>query len=72
MDFELSEEQRLLNDSVERLIAERYDFEARKSFAQEPGGLSRALWRQYAELGLLGAAVRRRATAASAAARSRR
>jgi pimeloyl-CoA dehydrogenase small subunit len=53
MDFELSEEQRLLRESVERLLADRYEFEARKRFAQEPGGFSEELWRQYAELGLL-------------------
>jgi pimeloyl-CoA dehydrogenase small subunit len=53
MDFELSEEQSLLRESVNRLLADRYDFEARKHFAQEAGGFSEALWRQYAELGLL-------------------
>ncbi len=35
MDFELSEEQRLLKDSVERLTTQRYDFEARKKFMAE-------------------------------------
>jgi pimeloyl-CoA dehydrogenase small subunit len=52
MDFELSEEQRLLKDSVERLTTERYDFEARKKYMKEPDGWSRALWKQYADLGL--------------------
>src|SRR5215212_7574612 len=54
MDFDFSDEQRLLKDSVERLISDRYDFETRKRYAQEPDGFSRALWTQYAELGLLG------------------
>jgi pimeloyl-CoA dehydrogenase small subunit len=54
MDFELSEEQRLLKDSVERLFADRYDFEARKRFMQSADGWSRDVWKQYAELGLLG------------------
>lgn len=54
MDFDLSEEQRLLKDSVERLFAERYAFEARKDYAKAPEGFSRDVWRQYAELGLLG------------------
>src|SRR5262249_61105065 len=54
MDFELSEEQRLLKDSVERLVADRYDFSARQRFMQKPTGFSRELWHQYAELGLLG------------------
>lgn len=53
MDFELSEEQRLLRDSVERLLSEQYDFEARRKYAQEPDGFSRKLWKQYADLGLL-------------------
>ena len=61
MDFDLTDEQRLLNDSVERLFADQYALRARKRYAQEPGGYSRALWAQYAELGLLGAAVRGRA-----------
>src|SRR4051812_29281790 len=54
MDFELSEEQRLLKDSVERLVADRYGFEQRTSYAREAEGWSRTLWAQYAELGLLG------------------
>jgi alkylation response protein AidB-like acyl-CoA dehydrogenase len=54
MDFGLSEEQRLLKDSVERLLADRYDFESRKRFMQSADGWSRELWQQYAELGLLG------------------
>jgi len=54
MDFDLSEEQRLLRDSVERLIADRYSFEQRKQIASEPDGWSRAMWAQFAEVGLLG------------------
>ena len=54
MDFELSEEQRLLKQSVERLVADRYGFEQRTTYMKEPQGWSRALWKQYAELGLLG------------------
>src|SRR5712691_4091252 len=54
MDFAFNDEQRLLKDSVERLLADRYGFEARQRFMKEPAGWSRALWRGYAELGLLG------------------
>jgi pimeloyl-CoA dehydrogenase small subunit len=54
MDFELSEEQRLLRDSVERLLADHYTFDKRRAYLGEPDGWSRALWAQYAELGLLG------------------
>lgn len=54
MDFDLTEEQRLLKESVDRLIADRYTFEQRKKYMTEPDGWSRDLWSQYAELGLLG------------------
>ena len=54
MDFDLSDEQRLLRDSVDRLIADRYGFEQRRRYAREPNGWSRANWAQFAELGLLG------------------
>jgi len=54
MDFSLSEDQRLLTDSVTRLLADRYTFEARRGYQKEPDGWSGALWSQYAELGLLG------------------
>jgi pimeloyl-CoA dehydrogenase small subunit len=54
MDFDLSEEQRLLKESLDRLVGNRYAFEQRKSYGQSPEGWSRALWAQYAELGLLG------------------
>src|SRR5260370_8611268 len=54
MDFDFSEEQRLLRDSVDRLVADHYTFDKRKSYLAEPEGWSRALWSQYAELGLLG------------------
>src|SRR5690242_17450443 len=53
MDFELSDEQKLLKDSVEGLLADQYDFEARRRYAQETDGFSRKLWKRYAELGLL-------------------
>ena len=54
MDFELTEEQRLLRASVERLLADRYSFDKRRGYLSEPEGWSRDLWAQYAELGLLG------------------
>src|SRR5271163_3314102 len=53
MDFDLSEEQRLLKESLDRLIGDRYAFEQRKGYAQSPEGWSRAMWEQLAELGLL-------------------
>lgn len=54
MDFDLSEDQRLLQDSISRLLADRYSFEARRGYLKEAEGWSTELWSQYAELGLLG------------------
>jgi len=54
MDFDLTEEQRLLKESLDRLIGDRYAFEQRKSYCQNPEGWSRDMWAQFAELGLLG------------------
>jgi pimeloyl-CoA dehydrogenase small subunit len=54
MDFDFSDDQRLLKDSVSRLIADKYSFEQRKKIAREPEGWSRAIWTAFSELGLLG------------------
>ncbi len=54
MDFDLSEEQRLLADNVTRLLKDHCSFENRKTHQATPLGFSEELWRRYAELGLLG------------------
>jgi pimeloyl-CoA dehydrogenase small subunit len=54
MDFNLTEEQRLLRESVERLLADHYGFDKRRAYLAQPDGWSRTLWAKYAELGLLG------------------
>jgi pimeloyl-CoA dehydrogenase small subunit len=54
MDFDLSEEQRLLKESVDGLLNDSYDFDARKKYMKEKGGWSRAFWGKLAEQGLLG------------------
>ena len=54
MDFDVNDDQRLLRDSVDRLIADRYGFEQRQRYAREADGWSRANWAQFADLGLLG------------------
>ncbi len=54
MDFDISEDQRLLQDSVSRLLGDTYAFEQRKQHIQLPEGWSREVWNSYAELGLLG------------------
>ena len=54
MDFDLSEEQRLLKESVDGLLNDSYDFDARKKYRAEKGGWSKAVWSKLAEQGLLG------------------
>src|SRR6478752_6559765 len=54
MDFDLSEEQRLLKESVDGLLGSSYGFEQRKKYMAEKGGWSKSLWGKLAEQGLLG------------------
>jgi pimeloyl-CoA dehydrogenase small subunit len=54
MDFDLSEEQRLLKESVDGLLGSSYEFEQRKKYMAEKGGWSKSLWSKLAEQGLLG------------------
>jgi pimeloyl-CoA dehydrogenase small subunit len=56
MDFDLSDEQRQLKESVSRLLTDAYDdLNKRKVYTKEPTGYSAALWQQYADLGILAA-----------------
>jgi pimeloyl-CoA dehydrogenase small subunit len=55
MDFDLSPEQQQIADNLARLMKDKYGFEARKGYAAQPHGYAPDLWRQYADLGLLGA-----------------
>lgn len=54
MDFEQSDEQRLLRESVDRLLADHYGFAQRRGYLAEPDGFSTQMWSRYAEQGLLG------------------
>lgn len=53
MDFNVSEEQTALQDTLRRFIAKDYGFEQRRTLARSGEGFSRDAWRQYAKLGLL-------------------
>jgi alkylation response protein AidB-like acyl-CoA dehydrogenase len=57
MDLSWSSEQQQLRDSVERWVAQAYPFETRRKLAASEPGFSRDNWRQFAELGWLGAAL---------------
>jgi pimeloyl-CoA dehydrogenase small subunit len=54
VDFDYTEEQRLLDETMRRLVKDEYEFAKRKKYQTEPQGFSPALWATYAELGLLG------------------
>ncbi|MGB0210637.1 acyl-CoA dehydrogenase family protein [Algiphilus sp.] len=53
MNFDLSDEQRLLGDTIDRLIERDYSFEQRGACLQEAGGWSRRFWGLLAEQGFL-------------------
>ncbi|WP_166365843.1 acyl-CoA dehydrogenase family protein [Pseudomonas akapageensis] len=52
MDFTLSSEQQMLQDTVARLARDHYSFEARKGYYRSEAGMSPDFWNQLAELGL--------------------
>src|SRR6266496_2921815 len=54
MDLELSDEQKMLADTVNGLLEKKYDANLRLKLLESDDGWSRDMWRQYADLGLLG------------------
>lgn len=55
MDIQLTEEQELLRGSIQRLLRDRYDFDARRKIVATDEGWSRKHWSAFAELGLCAA-----------------
>jgi alkylation response protein AidB-like acyl-CoA dehydrogenase len=58
MNFEHTEERRMLADSLNRFIAEQYSFETRNKIVGTAQGFSSEIWQQFAELGVIGALFR--------------
>jgi len=54
MDFDYSEEQRLLADTLKRFLADHYTFDARAKIIASAAGYSEDIWAAFAEMGLLG------------------
>ena len=54
MNFELSDDQRQLQDGVERLLADQYSFAQRSAIAAAEPGYSRTVWQKLAEMGITG------------------
>jgi pimeloyl-CoA dehydrogenase small subunit len=53
MDFNFTEEQTMIRDSLSRLIREQYDFDTRREVVASDAGWRPEMWAQFAELGLL-------------------
>ena len=52
MDFEYTEEQQLLADSVSKYLAKAYDFESRKQTIHSSTGFNAAAWTALSDMGL--------------------
>ena len=56
MDFDFSDDQEMLRDSVRKWVDKAYTFEHRRSIVKQ-GGFSKESWKDLADLGLLGLQV---------------
>ena len=54
MNFELSDEQRMIQQSVERFVEDNYDLNKRVALSSKSPGFSTEYWQSMAELGWLG------------------
>ena len=54
MNFDLTSEQQLLKDSVDRFVADNYSLEARVKITDAEPGFSKDHWKSFADLGWLG------------------
>jgi pimeloyl-CoA dehydrogenase small subunit len=55
VDFSFTEEQTLLRNMVQSFVQDNYDFDSRMKIVRSEEGMSREIWGQFAELGLLAA-----------------
>jgi len=55
MNFEHTEDRRMLADTLNRFVSEQYGFETRNAIAYGDVGMAPTLWSQFAELGAIGA-----------------
>lgn len=54
MNFDLTDEQQLLSDTAREVFSRAYDTESRNKIVDSELGWSRDVWRQLAEIGILG------------------
>ncbi len=58
MNFDLSEEQTLLQDGLARFLRERYSFAARRKMIEQGAGFNSNIWQDFSHtLGILGASL---------------
>ena len=55
MNFDLTEERQMLQDTLRRFLRERYDTATRNQILDSATGMSAEIWEQLAELGVIGA-----------------
>jgi len=55
MDFQHTEDRRMLADTLNRFITEQYGFNTRDTIARSEEGFSADMWQRFAELGVIGA-----------------
>lgn len=55
MNFDLTEERQMLQDTLRRFLRDRYDTETRNKIIDSDAGMSADIWAQLAELGVLAA-----------------
>lgn len=55
MNFDLTEERQMLQDTLRRYLREKYDTETRNGILDSATGMSSEIWNELAELGVIGA-----------------
>lgn len=55
MNFDLTEERQMLQDSLRRFLRDRYDTATRNKILESDSGMSTDIWNELAELGVIGA-----------------
>ena len=53
MNFDFSEEQQMVRDSIARFVQDDYDWDARRAIVSSDQGMSQDNWQLFAELGWL-------------------
>ncbi|WP_201722360.1 acyl-CoA dehydrogenase family protein, partial [Sulfitobacter sp. HI0040] len=55
MNFDLTEERQMLQDSLRRFLRDKYDTATRNKILESDAGMSTEIWTGLAELGVIGA-----------------